>query len=176
MAANYGATVNKFSTPLRLPHRLSLQTGELEVPYQLPPGHYPILIPSSILLSGCSSGALPVKATVTTIDRTCEIIETITHEVDDPRAPGHKLKAQESNSMTGECDSVEEWAEVKSKRSKKVAGTAKVHVDYQAPQDGSYHSATLNFTGRDDEFYTLRAGDSVDILVAKDNPDKIRKA
>ena len=127
------------------------------------------------LLGGCSS-TLPAKATVTTIDRTCEIVETITRQVDDPRAPGHKLKAQEMNSSTGECDSVEEWAEVRAKRTKKVAGTAKVHVDYQAPQDGSYHSATLDFTGRDDEFYTLRSGDSVDILVAKDNPDKIRKA
>jgi hypothetical protein len=134
------------------------------------------LMPTSALLGGCSAGGLPAKATVTTIDRTCEIIETITREVDDPRAPGHKLKAQEMNSSTGECDSVEEWADVKSKRSKKVAGTAKVHVDYQAPQDGRYHSATLDFTGRDDEFYTLRAGDSVDILVARDNPDKIRKA
>jgi hypothetical protein len=133
------------------------------------------LMSSSMLLGGCSMGGLPAKATVTTIDRTCEIIETIKHEVDDPRAPGHKIVAQENNSMTGECDSVEEWAEVKAKRTKKVVGTAKVHVDYQAPQDGSYHSATLNFTGRDDEFYTLRAGDSVDILVAKDNPDKIRK-
>jgi len=176
MAVDYGATVNKFSTSSRLAPSLIAPWGELEVPISVRQVIILSLVPPSILLSGCSSGALPVKATVTTIDRTCEIIETITHEIDEPRAPGHKLKAQESNSMTGECDSVEEWAEVKSKRSKKVAGTAKVHVDYQAPQDGRYHSATLNFTGRDDEFYTLRAGDSVDILVAKDNPDKIRKA
>jgi hypothetical protein len=134
------------------------------------------LLPASALLAGCSVGGLPAKATVTTIDRKCEIIETIKHEVDDPRAPGRKVMAQEMNTMTGECDSVEEWAEVKSKRSKKVVGTADVHVAYQAPQDGSYQNATLSFTGRDDEFYDLRAGDSVDILVAKDNPAKIRKA
>ena len=134
------------------------------------------LMPLSALLGGCSVGGLPAKATVTTIDRKCEIIETITREVDDPRASGHKLKAQEMNSSTGDCDLVEEWAEVRAKRSKKVAGTAHVHIAYQAPQDGSYHVATLSFTGRDDEFYALRAGDSVDILVAKDDPAKIRKA
>lgn len=134
------------------------------------------LIPPLILLGGCSSGAIPAKGTVTTIDRTCEIVETITREVDHPRASGHKVKAQEMNSMTGDCDSVEEWAEVRAKRSKKVAGNADVHVVYQAPQDSSFHSATLHFTGRDDEFYTLRAGETVDILVAKDNPAKIRKA
>ena len=135
-----------------------------------------LVAPSWLTLSGCSVGGLPAKATVTTIDRTCEIIETITRQVDDPRAPGHKLEAQEHNSTTGDCSSVEEWAEVRHAHTKKVVGTADVHVDYQAPQDGSYHSATLSFTGRDDEFYDLRAGDSVDILVAKDDPARIHKA
>ena len=134
------------------------------------------ILASSLLLAGCSAGGLPAKATVTTIDRTCEIVESITREVDDPRASGHKLKAQEMKTRTGDCASVEEWAEVRHKRTKKVVGTAAIHVDYQAPQDGSYHSATLSFTGRDDEFYGLRAGDSVDILVAKDDPARIRKA
>ncbi len=134
------------------------------------------LLPPSALLAGCSAGGLPAKAMVTTIDRKCEIIESITRQVDDPRAPGHKLKAQEMKTTTGECDSVEEWAEVRAKRSKKVAGTAEIHVTYQAPQDGTVHQTILTFTGRDDEFYTLRAGDSVDVVVAKDDPAKIRKA
>ena len=128
-----------------------------------------------MLLAGCSAGGLPAKATVTTIDRSCEIVETITREVDDPRATGHKLRAEEKTTKTGDCNSVEEWAEVRHKRTKKVVGTADIHLDYQAPQDGSFHSATLSFTGRDDEFYELRAGDSVDILVAKDDPARIRK-
>lgn len=133
------------------------------------------LLPSGALLGGCSAAGLPAKATVTTIDRTCEIIETTTRQIDDPRAPGHKLTAQEMDSSTGDCNSVEEWAEVRAKRTKKVAGTADIHVTYQAPQDGSVHYATLTYTGRDDEFYTLRAGDSVDVVVAKDDPAKIRK-
>lgn len=134
------------------------------------------LMPLSALLDGCAGGELPAKAMITTIDRKCEIIETITREVDDPRASGHKIMAKEQNSTTGDCDSVEEWAEVRAKHNRKIAGTADVHVDYQAPQDGSYHNATLTFTGRDDEFYSLSAGDSVDILVAKDDPTKIRIA
>ena len=134
------------------------------------------ILTSSALLAGCSVGGLPAKATVTTIDRTCEIVETITREVDDPRATGHKLRAEEKNTTTGDCNSVEEWTEVRHKRTKKVVGTAAVHVDYQAPQDGSFHSATLSFTGRDDEFYELRAGDSFDIVVAKDDPARIHKA
>jgi hypothetical protein len=33
----------------------------------------------------------------------------------------------------------------------------------------------LRFDGRDDEFYRLRAGDQVDILVSNSDPTKIRK-
>lgn len=135
-----------------------------------------VLAPAGALLAGCGTPGLPAKATVTTIDRKCDIIETIEREVDDPRGSGVKLKAHEMNSKTGECKSVEEWAEVRSKRSKAVKGTAAVHVEYQAPQDGSYRQATLTFTGRDDEFYDLNAGDSFDILVAAHDPAKIRKA
>lgn len=132
--------------------------------------------PAGALLAGCGVEGLPATATVTTIDRKCEIIESIRREVADPRYSGVKLQAQEMKSRTGDCKSVEEWAEVRSKRTKMVEGTAAIHVDYQAPQDGSYHSATLNFTGRDDEFYQLNAGDSIAILVAKNDPTKIRKA
>lgn len=132
--------------------------------------------PAGALLAGCGAPGLPAKATVTTIDRQCDIIETIERQVEDPRGSGVKLKAHEMNSKTGECKSVEEWAEVRAKRSKAVKGTAAVHVEYQAPQDGSYRQATLTFTGREDEFYVLNAGDSIDIIVAKDDPTRIRKA
>ena len=135
-----------------------------------------VAAPAGLLLAGCGVPGLPAKATVTTIDRKCDIIETIDRQVEDPRGSGVKLKARELNSKTGECKSVEEWAEVRKKRSKDVKGTAAVHVEYQAPQDGSYRQATLNFTGRDDEFYDLNAGDSIDILVAAKDPAKIRKA
>lgn len=127
-------------------------------------------------LAGCGAPGLPAKATVTLIDRKCEIIETIKHQVEDPRGNVVKLQAQEMNRKTGECKSVDEWAEVRRKRTKDIQGTATVHVDYQAPQDGATHSGTLNFTGRDDEFYKLNAGDTIDIIVAHDDPARIRKA
>ena len=136
-----------------------------------------LLLPlPAALLAGCAAEGLPAEAMVTTIDRKCEIIETIRREIDDPRGSGVKLDAQEMKSTTGDCKSVEEWAEVRSKRTKMVQGTAAVHIDYRAPQDGSYHSATLNFTGRDDEFYELSAGDTVAIIVSNSDPTKIRKA
>ena len=127
-------------------------------------------------LTACAPQSLPAKATVSMVDRKCKIIESTTRQVDDPRAAGHKIEAQEMRSLTDDCSTVEEWAEVRAKRTRKVQGTAVFHVDYQAPQDGSFHSATLTFTGRDDEFYELGAGDSIDILVAKNDPTKIRKA
>ena len=133
-------------------------------------------LPLAASLAGCGVPGLPAQATVTTIDRKCEIIESIKRDVADPRGSGATIQAQEMNSKTGECKSVEEWAEVRARRSKKVQGTAAVHLSYQAPQDGSYQTATLSFTGRDDEFYALNAGDSIDIIVARNDPTKIRKA
>ena len=126
------------------------------------------------LLAGCGGPGLPAKATVTLIDRKCEIIETIKNQEIDPR--GKPIKVQmEVNHSTGECKSVDEWEEVRKKKSKRVDGTAAVHVSYQAPQDGSFQTGTLKFTGRDDEFYELKAGDTIDILVAEDDPKRIRK-
>lgn len=146
------------------------------MPFRIRPSAFLFLLPASALLAGCGMAGLPAQATVTTIDRTCDIIETITRDIDDPRGSGVKLKAQEMKSIKGECKSAAEWDEVRTKRTKLVQGTAAVHVDYRAPQDGSYHSATLNFTGRDDEFYELKAGDTVAILVSAKDPTKIRKA
>lgn len=135
-----------------------------------------VIAPAGALLAGCGAPGLPAKATVTLIDRKCEIIETIRNQTKDPRGNTVKLEVQQMNRSTGECKSVEEWEQVRAKRTKDIQGTATVHVDYQAPQDGSSHSGTLTFTGRDDEFYKLNAGDSIDIVVATDDPAKIRKS
>lgn len=134
------------------------------------------LIAGSLLLGGCGFEGAPATATVVTIDRECQIIESMRRQVDDPRGSGVKLDAAEMRTTKGECKSVAEWEEVREKRKKMVDGTAAVHVEYQAPQDGSYQTATLNFTGRDDEFYELNAGDTIPILVANGDPKRIRKA
>ena len=60
-----------------------------------------------------------------------------------------------------------------SKRSKDVDGKAVVKVSYTAPQDGSYRTAELKFDGRDDQFYKLKAGDELPILVSNDDPGRI---
>ena len=56
----------------------------------------------------------------------------------------------------------------------RLPGDAVVKVSYTAPQDGSARTSELKFDGHDDSFYKLRAGDTLNILVANKNPDKIR--
>jgi len=107
------------------------------------------------------------KASVSMIDRTCDIIETETSP------DGHKS----SRTYSGECKSVDEaWDKAKTKHDKKIAGKATVTVDYIAPKDGSSQTAELRFTARDDEFYDLKAGDEINILVRNDDPTKITKS
>ena len=109
------------------------------------------------------------KATVSTIDRTCDYVETTT----DPG--GHKT----ARGLTESCNVTDEWDRERDNirdRGKRFSGDATVHLGYIAPQDGSYRTADLHFTGADDEFYELQAGSQIDILVDNDDPSKIRKA
>ncbi|WP_205481277.1 hypothetical protein [Sphingomonas arenae] len=132
------------------------------------------LIALAATLAGCANG-VPTEATVATIDHTCEIIEKVSREVKDPRGGGGTIEATEQSSRKGECKSVGEWKEVRSKRNKQVEGTADVHVTYRAP-DGSFQTGTVTYTGRDDEFYELKAGDPLKIMVDAEDPKRIWKA
>src|SRR5438445_1071465 len=94
----------------------------------------------------------PDKATVTTIDRTCDYVETT-------RDPSTN-KVESARGLTDSCSATDEWEKQRDeirKTGKRFAGDAVVHVSYTAPQDGSYRTADLRFTGRDDEFYDLQA-------------------
>lgn len=115
---------------------------------------------------GRTSNYTPAKASVFMIDRKCNFIETTTE-------PGGRKTAR---GVTDDCKSSEEWGEVREKRSKDVSGSAVVHVEYVAPQDGRSHTSQLKYTGRDDEFYDLKAGDQINVLVRNDNPDQVIKA
>ena len=109
------------------------------------------------------------KGTVSTIDRTCNFIETTT------TPDGHKSARGHSDS----CSLTEEWDKERDNvrdKGKRFSGNAVVHVSYTAPQDGSSRTADLTFTGRDDEFYDLQAGSEIKILVNNEDPSKIRKA
>ena len=99
------------------------------------------------------------------IDRTCNFIETTT-------SPDGRKTAR---GVKDSCISSDEWATVRTKRDKIVSGKAVVHVSYIAPQDGSSRTSKLHFDGRDDAFYDLKAGDQIDILVSKEDPEKIIK-
>ena len=105
------------------------------------------------------------KASVVTIDRICNFVET-TKEDGQTVARG----------LSDSCSSTDEWQTVKEKRNKVVSGTATVHVSYIAPQDGSQQTSELKFDGRDDEFYELKAGDEIQVLVSNDDPTKISKS
>jgi hypothetical protein len=116
--------------------------------------------------AGCSPTADRVKATVTTIDRTCNFVET-TFE---------GKKAVSARGYTDSCNSTDEWAKVRKERSKKVSGRATIHVSYVAPMDGSAQTGEFKLTGGDDAFYELKAGDEVEILVSKTDPTRFRLA
>lgn len=128
------------------------------------------LLAAPLLLSACGSSKVPVMATVTTIDRVCTIIEERMNEDEDTQKLTRDRKIQ--TQRKGDCNEVEEWAEVKRSRSKDVDGTAEIHFVYKGP-DGKQHSGSLNYTGRDDEFYEVKAGDSLPIRVAADDPTRV---
>ena len=117
-------------------------------------------------VAACSPNADKVKATVTTIDRSCDFVET-TYE---------GKKAMSARGYTDSCDSTGEWDKVREKRNKTVSGRATIHVSYVAPVDGAEHSGEFKITGRDDAFYEIKAGDEIDILVSKTDPTRIRQA
>lgn len=79
--------------------------------------------------------------------------------------------------VTQSCNATDEFKSIAAardgKRKKDVDGKAVVKVSYTAPQDGSYQTSELRFDGRDDEFYKLKAGDQIDILVSNDDPAMI---
>jgi hypothetical protein len=116
-------------------------------------------------VAACSPNADKVKATVMTIDRTCDFVET-TFE---------GKKAMSARGYTDSCSSTDEWSKVREKRNKQVSGRATIHVSYVAPADGAEHTGEFKITGRDDAFYEIKAGDEIDILVSKTDPTRIRQ-
>ena len=125
---------------------------------------FSLLALAGCMLAGCSANADRAKATVMYIDRNCQIIET---------AYDQDYKPVDSHTYTDACNSIDEWEKVRAKRDKIVSGTAVVHVSYTAPQSGQPKTGELKFDGHDDEFYRLKAGDEIEILVSHSDPTKI---
>jgi hypothetical protein len=105
----------------------------------------------------------PAKATVFLVDRECRFTREYT---------GGKKET-----VTESCNSTDEFKSIASapdgKRKMDVDGKAVVKVSYTAPQNGSYQTSQLRYDGRDDEFYRLKAGDQIDVLVSNDDPAMI---
>ncbi len=101
------------------------------------------------------------KATVFLVDRECRF--------------NREYEGGKTELVTESCNSTDEFKEIASapKRKMDVDGKAVVKVTYNAPQDGSYQTSQLRYDGRDDEFYTVKAGDQIDILVSNEDPAKI---
>ena len=112
-----------------------------------------------------TSNYKPAKAMVYEIDRKCDIVETTT-----------SFDGKKSTRMyNGECKSIEAWTAAAAKRDHSISGKATIKVSYTAPQDGSQQTSEFNITSRDDEFYDLKAGDMVDVLVDNTDHTKIIK-
>jgi len=127
-----------------------------------------VVFGAAVAISGAGgSNWQPVKATISTIDRKCQIIET--------KYDANYIK-KESSTHTGDCNSVEEWQKVKTKHDPTIVGSAVVHLNYTAPQNGEYETGELKFTPRENQFFELKAGDELTILVYKTDPARIRKA
>lgn len=105
------------------------------------------------------------KASVFLIDRQCKF----DRQYDDGKR----------ETVTQSCTATDEFKAIAKapggKRKMDVDGKAVVKVSYTAPQNGSYQTSELRFDGRDDEFYELKAGDQIDVLVSSDDPAKIIK-
>lgn len=135
----------------------------------MPRFHLCLGLAPAALLAACSGG-VPTTATVTTIDRSCTIIEQTMSE--DPEVRARTRDRPIQSTRKGDCDEVEEWAEVKRTKSKRVEGEAEIHFVYTGP-DGKQHNGSLRFTGADDEFYDLKSGDPIRIRVAEDDPSRV---
>ena len=105
----------------------------------------------------------PAKASVFLIDRQCNF--------DRQYEDGKREKVTQSCTATDEFKALA--AAPKGKRAKDVDGKAVVKISYTAPQDGSYQTAELRYDGRDERFYTLKAGDQIDIMVSNEDPSKV---
>ena len=105
----------------------------------------------------------PAKATVFLVDRECRF--------------NREYEGGKTESVTQSCNATDEFKTIAKapdgKRKMDVDGKAVVKVTYNAPQDGSYQTSQLRYDGRDDEFYKLKAGDEIDILVSNDDPAMI---
>ena len=122
-----------------------------------------VVTAAALVLASCGGNSVTASATVLRIDRTCTFIAK-----DDA-----KTRTEE------DCNATPEFRAIADKGApgrKRVVGTEIMHVSYPSPIDGSTLFGELHLTGRDDEFYTVNAGDPIAIRIKVDDPTRIRRA
>lgn len=128
-----------------------------------------MMMGAALALQGCGN-SVPATAMVTTIDRTCTIVEkTKLTGVDGKELPG---SGEEIRRYEGECHEIDDWDEVKRGRGMNLDGKAEIHLVYAGP-DGKQHNSSVRVTGQDSEFYDLKAGDSVEVRLNPDKPEQV---
>ncbi len=125
-----------------------------------------IMIVGAVTSIDRATNYVTTDAEIYRIDRKCMF--TVTEKGPN----GTKASGEEDD-----CDSIPEWATRRASHAtdkRNLVGTARVKVTYTSPIDQSYQSGVLEFTGRDELFYTLNAHDKLKILVSKSDPTKIK--
>jgi hypothetical protein len=112
-------------------------------------------------LGGCGSNSVAVKGEVTSIDRQCEFKPAVQHSY--------------GETVTGDCDRGNFEAERKNYKNRvaNLKGKARVKVSYVSPIDQEHRIGEIVFDGADDEFYALRRGDNILVLMDKGDPTRI---
>ena len=98
---------------------------------------------------------LPAVATVEKISRTCLLKDSRTGATKYGGCGGREFLNEQAY-RNGKREDLE--------------GKAAVSITYTAPQDGSFQTGRLDYTGHDDQFYQLKAGDRISIRVERKNP------
>lgn len=123
-----------------------------------------LMIVASIASFVSKIGLVEVDAQVSSIDRKCTFVEK-------------DKDAGSERSYEDNCDSTGEWDAVKADKSKQnIVGSADVLISYTSPKDQSYQTAHLHYSARDPEFFSVKAYDTIKVLVDPDHPEKVRKA
>lgn len=145
------------------------------------------LLAAAVSLAGCGESPwVPVDANIYLIDRSCEFVVT---ESRDPFAEGASTtgvpigtpqvdaRKYDVRATTDDCHATDEFAKIQLNpkgRVKDIKGKATVRVTFKSPIDQSVQTGSFDITGKDDEFYMLKANETIKIRVDKRDHSKIR--
>ena len=134
------------------------------------------LTAASVLLAGCDSNSVPVDGTVVSVAYKCRY----DIQGDDARALAERAKRGDTPTdaeMFGDCSSDPDFLAARADfdaNKTRFSGKAKVRVSFISPVDNSSVDGEVEFDGDDREFYTLRNGSPIPLMVNKTDHSRIR--